>query len=406
MTAAAATPTRHQRGRGALSGTFGILAVIGVLASVLSVWAHQTLFETRVVARAVDRALLEPEVVDALADHLTDQLFDAVPVATLVEDRLAADLAPLAPLVVGGLRALVHDGISDLLAEDATRRIVVGAAERGHRTVMRVLDDGRLVNGLTVEDDTATVNLLPLLGRALELVQGAGLLTGVDLPRFDRAGDPAVQIRELERALDRPLPDDFGQLVVYDSERLAEAGTTIARAQQALVLFRRSVVAIVAVTVVSFVAALAFAVRRRRALILLSLGVVGAMGVGRGIIREVVDAAPGLAVRPGARAAIRSVVTTVADGLLSAVTVALVVALVATALAYVTGPRGPARSIRASLHRNRRVVALATLAATVAVLSLSAFSLVPLASVVGVGTVVVATAWVPPAGPGPHGAPS
>ncbi|NLD77185.1 MAG: hypothetical protein GX643_11015 [Acidimicrobiales bacterium] len=272
----------------------------------------------------MDNALSEPAVVDGLSSHLTDQIFDAIPATAFVEDRLPTDMAPVAGLVVGAVRPVVHDGISRLLSDDATRQLIVGAAERSHRSAMRVLDGGSLSSGVSVDSGTVSVNLLPVVGRALELVQGAGLLTRIEVPDLDPAGDPSAQILELEELLGRSLPPDLGQLVVYDSEHISSAETLVARAQQALVLFRRATSVILIITVASTVAALALAERRRRALLLLSLGLIGAMSLGRAIIQALVSAVPALAVRPEARAAIRAMVNTMAEGLLTVGVIATV----------------------------------------------------------------------------------
>ena len=80
---------------------FGVIGVIGVLASVIGVWAHRTVFDSEKVAEAVDQALLNPEVNDALATFLTDQLMDAVPLQDLVADRGPDELEPFVPVLVG-----------------------------------------------------------------------------------------------------------------------------------------------------------------------------------------------------------------------------------------------------------------------------------------------------------------
>lgn len=81
-------PTRPQRhrARSAFSLVFGVLGVVGVLASVVALSAHRALFDSSTVAGAAEQALLEPEVIDALAGFLTDQVLDAVPIEQLVED--------------------------------------------------------------------------------------------------------------------------------------------------------------------------------------------------------------------------------------------------------------------------------------------------------------------------------
>ena len=52
---------------------------------------------------------------------------------------------------------------------------------------------------------------------------------------------PTAQIAELEQATGRDLPDDFGQLVVYQSDQLADRQASLESAQQAVALAKRAV---------------------------------------------------------------------------------------------------------------------------------------------------------------------
>jgi hypothetical protein len=390
------TAARPQRSRSALAVLLGAIAVVAVLAAVLGTWARTSIYDSDAVAEAVDNALRDPEVIDALATHLTDQLLEAVEVDRRLAERLPDDQAVLAPLLTGGVRGLVHDGMVAVLGRDGTRRMVVGAARESHAQLVRVLDTGQLSTVFQTADGTVRVNLLPLMGRGFELIQGTGILADVTLPDLARGGDPAEQIAALETALDRPLPDDFGQLVVYEGEEVARAEAVVARAQQALTLFKRALLLVYVVAVGAGAASVFLARRRPRALGYLSLGVVGAMVLGRAVIRAAVDASPGLALNPGARAAIARVVTTLADGLTTAVTVALLLALAAAALALMTDRRG---SLRVALRAQRHLVTVGAGGLVVAVLWSAGLSLGALLATTLAGGAVVAAAWIPERAP-------
>ena len=381
-------PPRH-RARSTFSLVFGVLAIVGVLVSVVALWAQQVLFDSTTVANAVEETLLEPEVTDALAAFLTDQVLDAVSIEQLVEDKLPDNLTALSPVLVGGVRTIVNEALTRVVEADTTREVIVAATERAHAAVMRVLEGGRLSDGLTVDGEAVSLNLLPIVSRGLEALQDAGLLTRVDLPTLSPGGDPADQIAELEEAIGRELPDDFGQMVVYESEQIADAQAAVSRAQQALVLFRRSIVIILVATVASLIASIALSVRRRRALIVLSLGVVAAMGLGRAIVRTVVEEAPTLALKPASRAAIRSMVESLASGLLTAVSLALIAGLVVALITWLTGAsrtavalRGRASStgasLRTTLDEHRDGAAIAAFGLAVIVVAVYGFSALPL----------------------------
>ena len=116
------------------------------------------------------------------------------------------------------------------------------------------------------------------------------------------------QVADIEAALGRQLPDDFGQLVVYQSDQIAEAQSSLQRAQEAAAFARRAFWVVIALTVVLLVAAVVVAADRWRAALFLGLGVVATMVLLRSAVDRVVEQAPDVADRPGARAAIASIV--------------------------------------------------------------------------------------------------
>jgi hypothetical protein len=334
-TTTARTPGRIARS--ILAVLFGVIGVIGLLASVIGVWAHRTVFDSEKVASAVDEALLNPEVNAALATFLTDQVVDNVPVEDFVTERIPEDLEPFVPVLVGGVRQVVHEGFTRVLEDGRAREALVAVVERGHERVMQVLEGDGLTGAIRVEGEDITVNLLPLLGLGLERIQDRGVLTSVDLPELDREGDPGEQIAELEDAFGRDLPDDFGQLVVYSSERVADGQAAVARAQDAFALFKRGIVVMIVLTLACLGACVALAADRRRAAIALLLSIVATLAVGRVLVRTVVEEAPSLAAKPGGRAALDELVTSLTSGLIRLVTVGVIVAVLLAVIAYVLG---------------------------------------------------------------------
>ena len=391
--------------RSILAVLFGVIGVIGVLASVIGVWAHRTVFDSEKVADAVDQALLNPEVNDALATFLTDQLVDAVPLQDLIADRVPEELEPFVPVLVGGVRNVVHEGMTRVLEDGRAREVIVATVERAHEAVMRVLEGDGLRDGIRVEGEDIKVNLLPLLSRGLDLLQERGILTSADLPELPPDGDPEEQIAELEDAIGRDLPDDFGQLVVYSSENVADSKAAVARAQDAFALFRRSIIALVLLTLVSLGVSAALATNRRRAAIALLLSVVAALLVGRVLVRTVVEEAPNLASKPGGRAALEEMVTSLTEGLLRLVSVGLLIAGALALVAFLLGNqramtrlRGAASAgagARSVVDEHRDATAMVSVALALLVITLTGFSWLSLLVTVVLLGVAGWAAWAP-----------
>ena len=163
----------------------------------------------------------------------------------LVEDKLPDNLTALSPVIAGGVRTVVQEALQRVLANDThpsgdRRR----APSVPTRPSCSVLEGGSLTDGANVENGAVSLNLLPSSGTGSSRCRTPACSPASTSPSSDTSADPADQIEQLEDAIGRDLPDDFGQIVVYESEQIAAAQAAVARAQQALVLFRRAVIVI------------------------------------------------------------------------------------------------------------------------------------------------------------------
>jgi len=372
--------TGKARVRNVIAVLLAVVAVLLLVVGTVAVWARVTINSSDRVADLVGDALDEPDVEAALADYVTEMVFTAVDVDALLGEVLPEPLQRLEPVLASGARSFVERGMTAALSDPRVDELVHRLVVRAHAAAMRLLQGGGLADGISVVDGAVTINLLPLLGRGVDRVQELGLLTSVELPELSPDGDPAQQVADLEAALGRQLPDDFGQLVVYQSDQIAEAQSSLQRAQEAAAFARRAFWVLIALTVVLLVAAVVVAVNRWRAALFLGLGVVAAMVLHRALIDRVVDAAPDVADRPGARAAIASIVGGAATSLrrLAAIVLILGAAVAVIALA------------RRRWDRHDLLLAAGVVAGAVVVgvLGFSIWSLL-FAIVIGVAVVVV-----------------
>ena len=247
---------------------------------------------------------------------------------------------------------------------------------------MELLQGDGLVDGVSVVEGEVTINLLPLVGRGLTRIQEFGLLDDVELPTITADGDPDEQIADLEAALGRDLPDDFGQLVVYRSDRLADAQAAVQSAQQLLVTVKRALWVLLIAAVVSLVLTIVLARDRWRAILLLGLGTFVATVAPRTAVRNVRDDAPELVEPPGAKAAVTVVLDDLSAGLLRMFGLLLLVAVVLTAIVFFQ-----------RRHRRDDLLLIGSVVAGVVVVVLLGLSIVTL--IVGVLVGVAVAVGVP-----------
>ena len=394
--AAATQKARKHLVRRTFAALVGIVAIVCLIASVVAVWARGVVFDSETVAKAADTALQQPETIDSMATYLTDQVMVAIGVDQYVTGVLPDNLDRLSPALVGGIRTVVQNRLTVLLSRDEVRGLVVQVVERAHGRVMKLLRGDGGVTGVSIENGEVSLNLLPLLSRGLLAIQDLGVLENATVPVFTADGDPAAQQAELSAAVGRDLPANFGQLVVYRSDKWSSAQESLAAAQDALVLARRALWLLLAITVVAFAACIALSVRRGRAAMILLLASAAAMVVVRAIVRRVKAEAPTLVVDPGARAAVRSTVNSLSAGLLTTVTVIAILGVLAAIALYLTGDSRRAVALRGRagsagsglggvLSAHGDVVSVAAFAAAVAVVFFSGITIVTLIVVLLLG---------------------
>jgi hypothetical protein len=329
-------PARAESGgggwRSVLAAITGVLAVVCLTLALIGIWANATVFDSGRVGDIVSSALDDPEVDAALATWVTNQVFTAVDLESVVSEVLPERLDRFAPTLVAGAQSFVDDRLNRALSNPDVQRLITDAVERAHSALMRLLSGDGLIDGITVQEGEVTVNLLPLISRGLTFVQSLGVLDRLDVPELTRGGDPSEQIAELESATGRDLPDDFGQLVVYQSDRLAEAQASVQNAQRAFALLRRATVLLAILAVGFIVATVLLAHRRWRAGLWLALGALVAMVLSRLIVNRVVDDAPDLVTGAGAQAAVANILDEASRGLLRLTGLIALLAVVIVAL--------------------------------------------------------------------------
>ncbi len=373
-------PEERHRARTVIAAVTGVLAVLVLTVTLVAVWARATVLRSEIVGELAGDALAESDVQAGLAGRLADEVSSAVDLEGLLAGALPDSLDRFAPLIASGVNEAVERAITRALSEPAVQETMVALVERAHDAAIDLLRGDGLIDGISVADGQVTLNTLPLVTRGLEALQSVGLLQDVELPTITRDGDPDEPIAELSAALDRDLPSDFGQVVVYEGAAVSSAQETVENARRMLALAQRALVLALVITALLMVVTILVAPRRSRAVLVLALGTAAAMVVLRAAVRRVVADAPELAETAGARAAVKVVVGGAAESILRlAAVVGVVAAIGAIAVVLLT-------------HRRRAdlvlVAAVAAGALTLGVLGFSIWSL--LAGVV----VGVAVFWL------------
>lgn len=333
------TARRAARPRGLAAVALVVVTSLVVTVAVTGVWARRNVLDNDRWVETVGAVGEDPAVQRALGNWMTTELMAVVDPEALFESVLPERGQVLALPLANAVRGFVDDHVQRFLASDTFQQLWVQLNSRAHARVVDVLrgDTG----DLQVEDGQVVLNLVPALNQVLaQIGETSPDLLGrtVDLPTVTVDDIPSDAVRKVEDALEVDLPDDFGQIPVFEAQRLQAA-------QDAVALFDRLVVAAAMAAVALLALTLWVSPHRRRTLLQLmvgvALGVVLVRRLGLRLGGDVVDL-----VVPENRDAAEVVVGAFLSNLVNATTWILGIAAVVAAVALITGPYAGARGLR------------------------------------------------------------
>ncbi len=227
-------------------------------------WVRRTTVNTDRYVATVGPLIHDPAVQEYLARTITLEAFTALG----VQDRLTTALQDKAPKLVflagpisNAVQGFLQDQVQKLVASDAFATLWEAANRVAQTQVVDLLNGGGSI--VSTANGKVVLNLIPLVNDALAQVSTlASDLVGrpITIPQITADEVPSAAIQKIEAATGIQLPDNFGQIVILDSNQLAAA-------QDAFSIANRAVFALVLLFVIFFVAAMWVSPRRRRTLI-------------------------------------------------------------------------------------------------------------------------------------------
>jgi hypothetical protein len=336
------TPLRGEPGRlklrRRLSGLFVFLTVLSLVVTVVGAWARAVALDTDRFVATVGPVIEDPAVQQALSVRLTDRVMEGLQ----VEDRVSTALAGLdqgeLPVSPALLAAPISDGIRTVLlkrteqaiSSDAVANLWNTALTRAHSQAIALLR-GESTNA-TIEGDAVYINLLPFINDALATLEdqlSEIFNRSIDIPTIteDNIGQ-AVGLLEQQFGVD--LPEDFGQIKVFESDALPAA-------QAAIATMDKAVYALVALTILLAIVAFALSTRRLRTALWLGFGVAIGLIVVRRLALRLDDAIVARVTGETNQAAVGAVTNDVFQDLRNFTTLMLVAAILIGVGAYLAG---------------------------------------------------------------------
>jgi hypothetical protein len=258
-------PARRRRTRRIVALILVVLTLICFAVAVPATWGRRTALNTNRYVATVAPLAEDPAVQAALAERVTDSVFEALDVQPVIADALPDRASFLAGPLTNALRGFVSDQVAKVFATPAFQTFWVDANRFVHTQVMKILDGEG--DTISVVDGKVLLNLLPLVNLALGEIQALATdLVGrsVTLPTITVDELPSQAIAALESALGRDLPDRLGQIPVYDAQELGAV-------QDGVRMFVRGILLVLVLLLVCLVGAIWVSPTKRRTILQLAV---------------------------------------------------------------------------------------------------------------------------------------
>lgn len=335
----AAKPSRHIPRR-LLAGTLVVIACVAFLTGSVGVWASRSVLDTTVWVDHVGPLANDPDVQEALSSRITTELMAIVDPEALFQEVLPERGQLLAAPLSGAVEGFVGDQVDKFVASDAFENLWVGLNREAHQAAVKILRGD--ADAVQAGDDSVTLNLVPVINQVLARITSASPeLFGhkINIPDVQIDEVPTDAIDKINSAFGTDLPDDFGQITIYDGGALQEI-------QDAVALFDRIVWISVVVFVLATIGAFAASVDRRRTFYQLAIASVLILVLLRRAAIRTEDQVLQLVPRDGSVPAVKAVIDALFQGLFDGTRLVLWGLVLALAVVWLTGPSARATATR------------------------------------------------------------
>lgn len=221
-TAARPAPAhRPSRLRGGLLVVLIALSCLAVVVTGLTWWGHHTLMDADGFMQVVAPIGKDPGKIRSLSAYVSDQVVQATALEQRLAEALPTRLRVLAGPIAGYAEDVIAKGTVKVLSSPEAYGLWLKVVEAGHQQVVAMLrgeSTAAYVRGSDVK-----LNTLPLVSRVLLWVSERlpdVLSDRVNPPVIEPGTDPQAGIQELANWSGRPLPSDFGQITLLQSDAL------------------------------------------------------------------------------------------------------------------------------------------------------------------------------------------
>jgi hypothetical protein len=227
-TAAAKPARRPSRSRRILVWFLVLLSCLAVVVSGVTLWVHYTVMNTNGYMKIVGPIGKDPQAIQNLSSYIAGQAVTATDLQQRVADALPPKAQLFAGPITGAVESFIQKGTAKVLSSPKAYDLWLQINRVGHEKIVALLRGQ--TNGVYIKGSDVNLNLLPLVSQVLVWADGklpGGLSARFSPPVITPDMSPQAGIQEVANWSGKPLPSDFGQITLLQSNALGPAQTAV-----------------------------------------------------------------------------------------------------------------------------------------------------------------------------------
>ena len=214
-------PGRWRRG---VTGVLVVLCCLGILCSMLTVWASATFLNTNSWLAIVGPIGQNPQVIQAVSAYSANEVVTLLDVQQRASQALPPRISFLAVPLTQVMQNFTQARIADLMHTPKFHEVWININRRVHTQLLAALRGQSQT--FHISNGVVTLNLIPVIDEGLQYVQQhlpGTLSQKIKLPDPSQLQIPQQAQQKLSQALGVQVPSNLGQIQLFQSAQLATA---------------------------------------------------------------------------------------------------------------------------------------------------------------------------------------
>ena len=269
---------RPSRLRRVLIWVLVVVCSLAVVITGVTWWAHYTVMNTDGYMKIVGPIGKDPQAIQNLSQYISGEIVKTTDLQQRVQTALPTQVQVLSGPITAYIEDFITKSANKVLSSPKAYDLWLQINRVGHEKVVAMLRGE--TNGVYVQGSDVKLNLLPLVSQVLGWVDQklpGGLSSKFNPPVIPATMSPEQGIQEVANWSGKPLPSDFGQITLVQSDALGPAQTAVKWFDRLMWILPFITIALMALT-------LWLSRRRGRTAIALGIGAAIAIFVSRVII--------------------------------------------------------------------------------------------------------------------------